>query len=69
MGELFRLLKKGNNSALLAAIVNAVIAIIKGVAFIFTGKIGFAKPCIAWRCGKPIFCVYWFGIEQKGANG
>lgn len=39
MGELFVLLKKGNKSALLAAIVNAVIAVIKGIAFMFTANV------------------------------
>ncbi|WML45944.1 cation diffusion facilitator family transporter [Neobacillus sp. PS3-40] len=39
MRELMVLLKKGNKSALLAAIVNAVIAIIKGVAYTYTGNV------------------------------
>ena len=39
MGELFRLLKKGNKSAMIAAIVNTIIAIAKGVAFTFTGNV------------------------------
>ncbi|WP_419880694.1 cation diffusion facilitator family transporter [Peribacillus sp. B-H-3] len=39
MKELFVLLKQGNKSAFLAAIVNAVIAIIKGVAYAFTGNV------------------------------
>jgi cation diffusion facilitator family transporter len=39
MRELMILLKKGNKSALLAAIVNAVIAIIKGVAYTYTGNV------------------------------
>ncbi|MBU8914594.1 cation diffusion facilitator family transporter [Bacillus sp. FJAT-29953] len=39
MGELFKLLKRGNKSAMLAAIVNTVIAIIKGVAYMFTGNV------------------------------
>ena len=39
MGELIQLLKRGNKSAFLAAIVNAIIAIIKGVAFFFTGNV------------------------------
>ncbi|MGG5252087.1 cation diffusion facilitator family transporter [Neobacillus sp. SM06] len=39
MRELLFLLKKGNRSAMLAAIVNAVIAIIKGTAYFFTGNI------------------------------
>jgi cation diffusion facilitator family transporter len=39
MGELFRLLKKGNKSAMIAAIVNTIIAIAKGVAYSFTGNV------------------------------
>ncbi|MES5261705.1 cation diffusion facilitator family transporter [Priestia megaterium] len=39
MEELLRLLKKGNKSALLAGIVNAIIAIIKGATFILTGNV------------------------------
>ncbi|WP_026691987.1 cation diffusion facilitator family transporter [Peribacillus kribbensis] len=39
MKELFVLLKQGNKSALMAAIVNAVIAILRGTAFIFTGNV------------------------------
>ncbi|MCG3088624.1 cation diffusion facilitator family transporter [Sporosarcina cyprini] len=39
MHDLFHLLKQGNKSSLLAAIVNAIIAIIKGAAFLFTGNV------------------------------
>jgi cation diffusion facilitator family transporter len=39
MGELFFLLKKGNKSAMTAAIVNTIIAIAKGVAFMITGNV------------------------------
>jgi divalent metal cation (Fe/Co/Zn/Cd) transporter len=39
MGELIQLLKRGNKSAMLAAIINAIIAIIKGIAFTFTGNV------------------------------
>ena len=39
MLEVLRLLKHGNKSAMLAAIVNAVISIIKGIAFFFTGNV------------------------------
>ncbi|MEH7118553.1 cation diffusion facilitator family transporter [Neobacillus vireti] len=39
MGELVQLLKKGNKSAFLAAIINTIIAIIKGAAFLFTGNV------------------------------
>ncbi|MCM3567477.1 cation diffusion facilitator family transporter [Neobacillus mesonae] len=39
MGELLQLLKRGNKSAMLAAIVNTVIAVIKGIAYFFTGNV------------------------------
>jgi cation diffusion facilitator family transporter len=39
MGEFFRLLKKGNKSAMIAAIVNTIIAIAKGVAYSYTGNV------------------------------
>jgi cation diffusion facilitator family transporter len=39
MGEILQLLKRGNKSALLAAIINTIISIIKGVAFMFTGNV------------------------------
>ncbi len=39
MGELLQLLKKGNKSAMLAAIINTIIAVIKGIAYMFTGNI------------------------------
>lgn len=39
MKELFGLLKKGSRSALWASIMNAVIAIIKGVTFFITGNV------------------------------
>lgn len=39
MRELLLLLKRGNKSAMLAAIVNAVIAVIKGAAYLFTGNV------------------------------
>ena len=33
------LLKKGNKSALIAAIVNTIISIVKGAAYLFTGNV------------------------------
>jgi cation diffusion facilitator family transporter len=39
MGEIFRLLKGGNKPSLLAAIVNAFLGLIKGLAFFFTGNV------------------------------
>lgn len=39
MKEIFHLLKQGNKPSLLAAIVNLVLGIVKGVAFFFTGNV------------------------------
>ncbi|WP_409253924.1 cation diffusion facilitator family transporter [Bacillus sp. SCS-153A] len=39
MTELLQLLKQGNKSALLAAIINGIIAVVKGVAYAFTGNV------------------------------
>ncbi|WP_409288241.1 cation diffusion facilitator family transporter [Peribacillus sp. SCS-37] len=39
MARTLHLLKKGNKSALIAAVVNTVIAIIKGSAYFFTGNV------------------------------
>jgi cation diffusion facilitator family transporter len=39
MGELFKLLRKGNKSAMIAAIVNTIISIAKGVAYMYTGNV------------------------------
>lgn len=39
MKEFFGLLKEGNNSAMWASIMNAIIAIIKGITFFFTGNV------------------------------
>lgn len=39
MSEFFKLLKGGNRPSLLAAVMNTLIAIMKGVAFFFTGNV------------------------------
>ncbi|MGG0483899.1 cation diffusion facilitator family transporter [Priestia aryabhattai] len=39
MSELIKLLRKGNKSAMMAAIVNTIISIIKGIAFALTGNV------------------------------
>lgn len=39
MKDIFKLLKEGNKPSLLAAIVNTIIAVLKGVAFFFTGNV------------------------------
>ncbi len=37
--EFFQLLKQGNKSALMAAVVNAVVSLVKGTTYIFTGNV------------------------------
>lgn len=39
MSEIFQLLKGGNKSSLLAAIVNTILGTIKAIAFVFTGNV------------------------------
>ncbi|WP_349728327.1 cation diffusion facilitator family transporter [Peribacillus frigoritolerans] len=39
MKELFRLLKQGNKSAFIAACVNSIIAVLKGIAYFMTGNV------------------------------
>lgn len=39
MGDFFKLLKGGNKPSLLAAVVNTILAILKGGAFFFTGNV------------------------------
>src|SRR4051795_10416054 len=39
MSELLKLLRRGNKSAMLAAIINTIISIIKGGAFMYTGNV------------------------------
>ncbi|MDR7243287.1 cation diffusion facilitator family transporter [Priestia megaterium] len=39
MSELIKLLRKGNKSAIMAAVVNTIISIIKGIAFALTGNV------------------------------
>ncbi|AXI30974.1 cation diffusion facilitator family transporter [Priestia aryabhattai] len=39
MSELIKLLRKGNKSAMMAAVVNTIISIIKGIAFALTGNV------------------------------
>jgi len=39
MGELIQLLKQGNKSAMLAACMNTIIAVIKGAAYLYTGNV------------------------------
>lgn len=39
MREIFKLLKEGNKPSLLAAVVNTIIALLKGAAYFFTGNV------------------------------
>src|SRR3954454_1451069 len=39
MSDLLKLLKEGNKPSLIAAIVNTIIAILKAIAFFFTGNV------------------------------
>ena len=56
MLEVLRLLKHGNKSAMLAAIVNAVISIIKGIAFsLLEMWLCLLKLCIVGGCCQSIF--------------
>ena len=49
MKGILTLLKEGNKPSLLAGVVNAVIAILKGVAFFLTGNIAmFAEMFTPW---------------------
>src|SRR5690625_750283 len=53
------LLKKGNKSALIAAIVNTIISIIKGVAYFFTGNVAmFAETMHSLGDAANQFFVY-----------
>ncbi|MBM7691179.1 cation diffusion facilitator family transporter [Peribacillus deserti] len=59
MNDLFKLLKQGNRSALLAAIVNTIIAIIKGAAYLFTGNVAmFAETMHSLGDAANQFFVY-----------
>lgn len=62
MKEIFHLLKQGNKPSLLAAIVNLVLGIVKGVAFFFTGNVAmFAEMMHSLgRRSQSVFCIYWF---------
>lgn len=68
MGELFQLLKRGNKSALLAAIINTVIAIIKGIAYLFTGNVAmFAETMHSLGDAANQFFVFFGSALSKKA--
>jgi cation diffusion facilitator family transporter len=66
MGELFKLLKRGNKSAMLAAIVNTVIAIIKASAYMFSGNIAmFAETMHSFGDAANQFFVFFGSALSK----
>ncbi|MCM3765819.1 cation diffusion facilitator family transporter [Neobacillus niacini] len=68
MGEIFQLLKRGNRSAMLAAIVNTVIAIIKGIAYMFTGNVAmFAETMHSLGDAANQFFVFFGSALSKKA--
>src|SRR6478609_7152729 len=59
MSELIKLLRKGNKSAMMAAIVNTIISIIKGIAFALTGNVAmFAETMHSLGDAANQFFVY-----------
>lgn len=68
MNEMFSLLKQGNKPSLLAGVVNAVIAIIKAVAFFFTGNVAmFAETMHSLGDAANQFFVYIGSALSKKA--
>jgi cation diffusion facilitator family transporter len=68
MQEILILLKQGNKSALVAAIVNAIIAVIRGIAFIMTGNVAmFAETMHAIGDSANQFFVYIGSALSKKA--
>ncbi|UZJ77912.1 cation diffusion facilitator family transporter [Fictibacillus sp. KU28468] len=70
MGQLLKQLKKGNKSAFLAAIVNTIIAIIKGVAYFMTGNVAmFAETMHSLGDAANQFFVFiGTALSKKGAT-
>ncbi|MGG1575872.1 cation diffusion facilitator family transporter [Fictibacillus sp. NRS-1165] len=71
MGQLFKLLKTGNKSAFLAAIVNTIIAIIKGGAYFMTGNVAmFAETMHSLGDAANQFFVFiGSALSKRGATG
>lgn len=68
MKNLLPLLKQGSKSALLAAIVNAIISIAKGIAFFFTGNVAmFAETMHSLGDAANQFFVYIGSALSKKA--
>ena len=68
MKEVLKLLKEGNKPSLLAAIVNTIIAILKGVAFFLTGNIAmFAETLHSIGDAANQFFVYIGSALSKKA--
>ena len=66
MSELIKLLRKGNKSAMMAAIVNTIISIIKGIAFALTGNVAmFAETMHSLGTQQISSLFYRFSIKQK----
>ncbi|SDM47741.1 cation diffusion facilitator family transporter [Fictibacillus solisalsi] len=70
MGRLFKLLKNGNKSAFLAAIVNTIIAIIKGGTYIYTGNVAmFAETMHSLGDAANQFFVFiGSALSKRGAT-
>lgn len=63
-----RLLKKGNKSSLIAAIINAIVAIIKGIAYFFTGNVAmFAETMHSIGDAANQFFVFIGSVFSKKA--
>lgn len=68
MGDFLGLLKQGNKSALIAAIVNSIISILKAVAFFFTGNVAmFAEMLHSLGDAANQFFVYIGSALSKKA--
>jgi cation diffusion facilitator family transporter len=68
MKEILILLKQGNKSALVAAIVNAIISVIRGIAFLMTGNVAmFAETMHAIGDSANQFFVYIGSALSKKA--
>ena len=71
MRELFQLLKKGNKSAFIAACVNTIIAILKGVAYFITGNVAmFAETLHSLGdAANQLFVFIGSALSKKSPTG
>ncbi|SIT92154.1 cation diffusion facilitator family transporter [Edaphobacillus lindanitolerans] len=68
MNELWKLLKNGNKPSLLAGIVNAIVALLKGAGFLFTGNVAlFAETMHSLGDAANQFFVYVGSALSKKA--